>query len=172
MEANTNTRTRPKPGNKARKKQKPISQQSLLAMSQKQLDDLFTKSPCGEIPVGESDGMVVLAAGSGISKQVAELARIAWRGKVFNPAGRDLKNRILPIEIRALRAKVYMGTSRFDGKPVIVLDYKRSSPLTHWIRDEIREVAPGLYLGVVYWSGRKTIDFSLYFPKQARRGQG
>jgi len=31
------------------------------------------------------------------------------------------------------------------------------------IRDEIREVAPGLYLGVVFWDRLKILNFSLNF---------
>ncbi len=34
-----------------------------------------------------------------------------------------------------------------------------------WIRDEIRLIAPGMYLGVVFMGKKKTIDFVLVFPK-------
>jgi hypothetical protein len=50
-----------------------------------------------------------------------------------------------------------------DGREAIVLDYSVSSLPFRAIRDEIREVAPGLYLGVVYWVGTKTINFALQF---------
>ncbi|MGI8729918.1 MAG: hypothetical protein ACR2LK_08005, partial [Solirubrobacteraceae bacterium] len=73
----------------------------------------------------------------------------------------DLLNRILPIGLRAVRAKVYREESWFDGKDAIILDYSKSSLLARGIRDEIREVAPGLYLGIVYVRRMKTINFVL-----------
>ena len=54
--------------------------------------------------------------------------------------------------------------SWFDQKECIVLDYSKTSLLAQWIRDEIREVAPGIYLGMVYWGKKRLIDFALEFP--------
>jgi len=36
--------------------------------------------------------------------------------------------------------------------------------VAQWIRDEIREVAPSIYLGKVYWANKRLIDFALEFP--------
>ena len=52
-----------------------------------------------------------------------------------------------------------------DHSPHIVLGYFETSLLAHCIRDEIREVAPGLYLGKVYWGKKRLIDFAIEFPK-------
>ena len=49
-------------------------------------------------------------------------------------------------------------------KECIVLDYSETSLLAHWIRDEIREVAPRTYLGKVYLGKKRLIDFALEFP--------
>jgi len=35
--------------------------------------------------------------------------------------------------------------------------------VAQWIRDEIREVSPGVYLGKVYWSDKRLIDFARVF---------
>jgi hypothetical protein len=70
----------------------------------------------------------------------------------------------LPIGLKAIIAKVYKDASWFDGKECIVLDYSQTSLVAHWIRDEIRLVGPGVYLGIVYWSRKKLIDFALKFP--------
>jgi hypothetical protein len=53
-----------------------------------------------------------------------------------------------------VRAEVSVGPSWLDDRPCVVLDYSRSSVVAGWIRDEIREVAPGLYLGLVWGVGR------------------
>jgi hypothetical protein len=50
-----------------------------------------------------------------------------------------------------------------DQKQAIILDYSKTSLLAHWIRDEIRLVVPGLYLGIVYWDGHKILNFALHF---------
>jgi hypothetical protein len=64
---------------------------------------------------------------------------------------------------KAIRAKVYIDESWFDGKPAIILDYSKTSLVAHWVRDEIRQVYPGLYLGIVYWEHKKILDFALDF---------
>ena len=44
-----------------------------------------------------------------------------------------------------------------------MLDYSDTSLVAQWIRDEIREVSPGVYLGKVYWGRQRLIDFVLEF---------
>jgi hypothetical protein len=51
----------------------------------------------------------------------------------------------------------------FDQKECIVLDYSKTSLVAKHVRDEIREIGPGVYLGLVYWDHTKTIHFSLEF---------
>ena len=67
-----------------------------------------------------------------------------WQGKVFDAQKGLLKNKILVSGIEAIIAKVYKGASWLDGQECIVLDYSDTSVVAHWIRDEIREVAPGI----------------------------
>ncbi|HEX5415004.1 MAG TPA: hypothetical protein VFZ25_05005 [Chloroflexota bacterium] len=143
-----------------------LSATELERMTQEQLDELFRSSPAGEIPRGEGRGTVILAPGTEITDIAAQLIHlIAWQGKVFDPDQGELRNEILPIGLKAVIAKVYKSASWFDGKESIVLDYSHTSLIAHWIRDEIRQVAPGLYLGIVYWDQTKLINFSLTFPQ-------
>ena len=74
-----------------------------------------------------------------------------------------LNNRILALGLNAIIAKVYKGPSWLDGKECIVLDYSETSLVAHWIRDEIRLIAPACYLGVVYWDKTRLINFALQF---------
>ena len=136
----------------------------LLTMSQEQLDDLFKKSPAGKIPDGEGDGTAIVAPGTKFSPIVARfISHFAWQGKVFDAKNGVLKNRILPFGLNAIIAKVYKGPSWLDGKECIVLDYSETSTIAQWIRDEIREIQPGLYLGKVYWDKTRLIDFAIQF---------
>jgi hypothetical protein len=136
----------------------------LLKMSQAELDELFTKSSTGEIPNGEATGTAIVAPGSSYTTEVASwINHFAWQGKVFDAQNGQLKNKILPFGLNAIIAKVYKAPSWLDGKECIVLDYSETSVVAHWIRDEIRQIGSGLYLGKVYWDKKRLIDFALQF---------
>ncbi len=136
----------------------------LLAMSQEQLDDLFRASPAGEIPNGQGKGTAIIAPGSRFSDEIAEfVSYFGWQGKVFDAQKGVLKNKILPFGIEAIVARVYKEPSWLDGKECIVLDYSETSIVAQWIRDEIRLISPNFYLGKVYWSKKRLIDFCLQF---------
>ena len=135
-------------------------------MSQAQLDQVFRDSPAGDIPNGEGQGTAIIDPGTELEATAAKLIHLfAWQGKVFDAARGELRNKILPIGLKAIIAKVYKGDSWFDSKPCIVLDYSQTSLIAHYIRDEIRQIGDGLYLGIVYWSKTKCINFALNFPR-------
>jgi hypothetical protein len=145
----------------------PLIAENLLDKSQEELDDLFRASPAGPIPAGEAEGTVIIAPDTApaLGDTAAKLAHlIAWKGKVFDPERGELRNRIGPTGALAIRARVFYDTSWFDSHEAIILDYSETSLVAHWIRDEIRLVGPGLYLGIVYWDDTKILNFSLQFP--------
>jgi len=136
----------------------------LLKMSQAELDDVFKAADAGPIPDGQADGTAIIAPGTSWSAEIATLINFfAWQGKVFDSKSGYLKNRILPLGINAIVAKVYKAPSWLDNKECIVLDYSETSVVAHWIRDEIRLISPGLYLGLVYFDKKRLINFALKF---------
>jgi len=136
----------------------------LLQMSQKQLDELFSAHDAGPIPDGEARGTAIIAPGTAMSEQIATFINIfAWQGKVFDAKAGLLRNHILALGLKAIIARVYKGPSLLDGKECIVLDYSETSLVASHIRDEIRQIEPGFYLGKVYWDKGRLIDFSLDF---------
>ncbi|MBV9287533.1 MAG: hypothetical protein JO288_06885 [Hyphomicrobiales bacterium] len=138
----------------------------LLAMSQADLDALFSAHDAGPIPDGEAEGTAIIAPGTVFSSEIAAAINIfAWKGKVFDAGAGFLRNEILPFGLKAIVARVYKAPSWLDGKECIVLDYSETSLLASHIRDEIRLVDTGLYLGKVYWDKKRLIDFSLKFRK-------
>ena len=142
----------------------PYTVPQLLAMSQKELDDLFTNSPPGDIPNGEAQGTAIISPGTTYSQEIAHLINhFGWQGKNFDAANASLKNRITAFGFNAIIAKIYKGPSWLDGKECIVLDYSQTSLVASHIRDEIRQIGPGMYLGKVYWDKKRTIDFALLF---------
>ena len=145
-----------------------ITVNDLLKMSQAELDALFTSSEAGPIPDGQGDGTAIVAPGTAFSAEIAKLVNVfAWQGKVFDAAKGVLRNRIGAFGMKAIIARVYKEASWLDGKECIVLDYSETSLVAQWIRDEIRLVAPGLYLGKVYWNKARLIDFALTFPSSS-----
>jgi hypothetical protein len=137
----------------------------LLSMSQEALDDLFSNSPSGDIPNGEGQGTAIIAPGTKYSAEIAALINtFGWQGKTFDAAHGTLRNRILASGLNAIVAEVYKTASWFDNKECIVLDYSKTSLVAEHIRDEIRQIGPGIYLGIVYWDKNRTIHFSLQFP--------
>ncbi|HEY8687060.1 MAG TPA: hypothetical protein VIO57_15780 [Chloroflexota bacterium] len=136
----------------------------LQEMNQAELDTLFRNSPAGPIPNGEADGIAIVAPDFELSELAAKVINLlAWKGKVFDAASGQLRNQVSPLGIKAVIADVYRGESWFDGKECIVLDYSKTSLVAHWVRDEIREVSPALYLGIVFWEHDKLINFTLDF---------
>ncbi len=143
----------------------PFDVPQLLKMSQQELDDLFKASPAGPIPDGPAKGTAIVAPGTVWSPEIAEfISYFIWEGKTFDAAHGVLTNRLLSFGLNAIVAEVYKDKSWLDGQECIVLDYSKTSLVAKWIRDEIRLIQPGLYLGKVYWSDKRLIDFCLQFP--------
>jgi len=142
----------------------PYDANKLMSMSQAELDDLFRASEAGPIPSGSATGTAIIAPGTKYSAHIAEVInRFGWQAKVFDAENGVLKNRVLVFGFEAILAKVYKAPSWLDNKECIVLDYSETSLLAHYIRDEIRLIGPGFYLGKVYWAKDRLIDFCLQF---------
>ena len=135
-------------------------------MPRDELDALFRTSPAGIIPAGKSRGTAILAPGKGIDRLLQAMVRaLWWKGKVFRPPTADLKNRIGPLGTLLIRARVYEDESWFSPGRAIILDYSKTSLLARKIRDEIRQVGPGVYLGQVFWGQKRIALFMLEFPR-------
>ncbi|MGE0599992.1 MAG: hypothetical protein AB7J35_10010 [Dehalococcoidia bacterium] len=148
----------------------PLTPKDLLDLSQTELDELFRSSEAGPIPAGEAAGTVIMHPGTVFADIAAEAAEaVAWQGKVFDPATKTLKNKVTAAGVQEVQAAVDFGESWFDQKKCIVLDYSKTSTVARAIRDEIRQVAPGVYLGIVFIGDKKTINFALDFNNPGSR---
>jgi hypothetical protein len=141
-----------------------VTLNDLTGMSQAELDDLFRRSPMGDVPDGDADGTAIVAPGTQLERPILWFARwLAWQGKVFDRNRGVLVNKVGPFGVHLFKAWVYIAPSWFDGQPAIILDYSKASLLARKVRDEIREVSPGTYLGIVFYGQAKTINFVLQF---------
>lgn len=125
-------------------------------MSRSELDDAFRGGVPGTIPAGRTRGTAMLAPGTAVDGVLRPLIRaLIWKGKVFQPQTQDLKNLLSPFGVPGIRARVYEDLSWFDQAPAIIIDYSRTSLVARMIRDEIRQVAPGVYVGQIFlWKKR------------------
>ena len=143
----------------------PMDVDTLLKMSESQLDDLFSKSTAGPIPDGAAKGTAIIAPGTTFSPAIAQaISFFTWQGKSFDGPHGVLRNKISVLGLNAIVAEVYKGPSWYDKKECIVLDYSKTSTVAGWIRDEIRQLEPGTYLGKVYGHDKALIHFALQFP--------
>ncbi|HZL46716.1 MAG TPA: hypothetical protein VFC28_10855 [Opitutaceae bacterium] len=143
----------------------------LLGKTQSALDEIFSAYAPGPIPQGNAEGEAIVWPGTFWTRLIARFVHdLAWQGKVFTPnpagSGATLVNKLTPVGVQAVVARVYYTPSWLDGKQCIVLDYSKTSFLARKIRDEIRLIDPAghLYLGKVWWGKTRLIDFALKFP--------
>jgi hypothetical protein len=140
---------------------------ALVAETTEGLGELFGAGTAGAIPDGRGKGTVLLGTGGRAARVAAALCyALAWRGKVVNARQGRLRNILTPLGIQAIEAAVYKQDSWYDGETCIVLDYSKTSLLARMIRDEIREIAPGVFLGLVFWGRRHVLDFALDFRQR------
>jgi hypothetical protein len=137
----------------------------LTRLSGEALDELYRGAAPGAVPRGVGRGTAIVAPSRRAGRLLAAFVRLtAWKGKQFDDDGRQLVNLVSPFGIRAIRADVYMGDSWLDGRPAIFIDYSKTSWLARWVHDEVREIEPGRYLGLVYLRRRRLpVRFALRF---------
>jgi hypothetical protein len=136
----------------------------LVRTRRRDLTGLFRAAPAGPVPSGRGAGTVLLGTGGLLSVLAAVLSRaLVWRGKIVDARAGRLTNLVTPLELHAFTAEVYVQGSWVDGAPCTVLDYSRTSRLARAVRDELREVAPQVYLGPVFLGRRHVLDFVLDF---------
>jgi hypothetical protein len=127
---------------------RPCSFDALVRMNWPELEQLYRQSEAGTIPHGLTLGRAIYPSGQTLSGPRAAVSRMVWRGKFFKDDCTMINQWRC---CKATRARVYYGPSWLDCKPSIILDYQGMARFV-WtdVRDEIREVAPGLYVGAMY----------------------
>jgi hypothetical protein len=143
----------------------PQTMGELVRMSQAELTALYLAAPPAPLPSGFLPGRAIKDPGSARTARNARTTRLVWQGKIFRDDG-TMINRFFGVT-KAIPGQVYVGESVLDGRPSLILDYSKSR-LWPTVRDEVREVAPGLYLGIMYKGGAMT-DPPMFFTLDARR---
>ena len=135
--------------------------EELILKNSCELEQIYRQAKPGTFPVGFARGHVIYRQNEPLAHSKERVTALLWHGKHFSADG-TLINQWAGV--RAIRAKVHFGESWLDGQQSIILDYSDTSLLWSDVRDEMREVAPGLYVGAMY-RGRCQ-QLKLYFVLQ------
>ncbi|HEY2159561.1 MAG TPA: hypothetical protein VGH33_28310, partial [Isosphaeraceae bacterium] len=65
--------------------------------------------------------------------------------------------------VRSVPGRLYQAESWRDGQPALILDYQETSRIYRNNSDEIRQVGPGLYLGLMYARTSPEPTLKMYF---------
>jgi len=120
----------------------------LLSLKQEHLDNLYKTLPAGPIPNGKARGRAAFFPGTLLGTVTQIATALFWQGKIFDLKDGSMANRILGFT--AIKAKIFYGKSKLDSRKSIILDYAETSRAAGMIIDEIRLVAPNIYLGRGY----------------------
>jgi hypothetical protein len=137
----------------------------LLAMCPAQLEAVYRQGCVAAIPRGKIKGTALVATGTAHGPALSHGARLIWQGKIFEPCQNTAVNRFFCLPI--IRGQVYYGCSWHDGGPALILDYGQTSCVYKNYRDEIRQVGPGLYLGLMYDRTTAPPKTVMYFALEA-----
>ena len=141
---------------------RPVTLESLREMNYRELSELYrqAKRPASISSLDGDARGAMLAWRRPASGPLAAMLRamgasrtFPWEGKTFQSADGERGTGINRINmLRKMRwfpFKTRFDASFLDGKPTFVLDYSGpgNPPLINQIVDEVREVAPGLFMG-------------------------
>lgn len=122
---------------------------SLLRMSPCELNKIYMTGHPGPVPSGFYPGTPIMYAGTHLALPVSNMVGSLWKGKVICRDEEIMRN--LVGKRLVVPAAIYPAESWLDGKPALIMDYQGMG--TRWAdrgRDEIRQIAPHLYLGITY----------------------
>lgn len=164
----------------------PASLDDLAARTTVELDGLYRS---GAVPAslraldGAPTGRMLTVRKLERGRLGRALARFAaspsfvWGGKSFESTSATSGTGINRVRLPGLLGsqslfpfRTSVAPSSLDGAPAIVLDYDLPENPA-WIRrvhDEVREVAPGLFLGPAMWKGRRAKTTVLWFALDTR----
>lgn len=177
--------SQPHSASKIASRMSSLTLDALASKSLVELDALYREATVSTT-MHAADGALVgrMLAVRGVPGPLAKRLRrfaasrsFVWEGKTFE-ASTDSRgvghNRVFVPRVLG-RQNLFpfatsFGPSAIDGRPTLVLDYDldvNPSYIRH-IHDEIREVAPGLFLGPAMWKGAADKTLVLWFALDSR----
>lgn len=143
----------------------PLCPEQLVCMSPCELEELYRSAEPGPIPNGYARGKAIRYAGTSKAVRASKMTGLVWHGKWFDCTDGTLLNEWC-FGVKAIRAQVSYGPSWLDGRPSIIMDYGATSTVWRDVRDELRQIGPGLYLGLMYQRKCPCPKFKMFFALQ------
>jgi hypothetical protein len=118
--------------------------ESLRTLSMSQFENVFESLPADPpYPTGQGQGYAWLDSSSKTPIQIQNLVHNIWQGKSFyNVLGAHIVYDLF-FGQQVPPGVMHYGTSHLDGRGVLLFDWRLYTPF--W--DEVRMVAPGVYIG-------------------------
>lgn len=108
-----------------------------------------------------------------VLRAAASSSVFPWRGKSFraDPARGEGINRVFSERLRLFRFETFIARSRAGEFDALQLDYDlpENPPVIRSIKDEIREIEPGVWLGQAYLQTSSRDLLWLYFGLARQR---
>ncbi len=125
----------------------PLTLCELKRLSPCELDQQFGRGTAAALPIGAVRGHILCRVEGKLPGVRTRLGGAVWKGKYFYPDGCFINQWV---GFRAISSCAVIAPSLYDGRPCIVLEYAPGTPIFGNTRDELREIAPGQYLGRFY----------------------
>jgi hypothetical protein len=138
-----------------------LTASALLRLCLPELESIYRNGSVPDVPDGKLRGTVVVAPRGNTNRTMSRASRLLWQGKVFDQQCSEAVNKFFGM--RLIKGQLSEGESWLDGKPALILDYRGTSLIYANVRDEIRQVAPGLYLGVMFEESCCGANFKTFF---------
>jgi hypothetical protein len=123
------------------------SLKQMQRLSERELECLYAQADAAPLPVGFVRGQVLFLSGRPLPRVGARVSGLVWKGKHFDEQGWFINQWT---GFRAIASHATYGASWYDGRPCLVLQYPEGTALLGNMRDEVREIGPGVYLARVY----------------------
>ena len=157
----------------------PGSLDALLELGPEALSTLYRTATVPRLADVQGDlrgrMLAIPAFSRGAARPLGALAHVLasqswfpWRGKSFSPLGEDRGegiNRIVSDRFKLYRFETFIGPSRAGAFDAVQLDYDlpENPFFIRVIKDEIRQLSPGLYLGQAWLNVGNEPKLGLYF---------
>lgn len=143
------------------KAQSPVSLDSLGKMNSLQLEELYRNGKVFEPTDGYLKGKAFPKPDKFAHKLRSETIGLVWKGKNIYTKDAIMLNQVGKKQMVA--ASISNEESWLDGKPSVIFDYASGPKWAQNARDEVREIAPGLYLGIMYFRDCPCPKMGMFF---------
>ena len=143
------------------KAQTTLNIDSLGKMSASQLEELYRNGKVFEPRDGYLKGRAFPKPDKLGHQLRSEAIGLVWKGKNIYTKEAIMLNQVG--KKQKVAASISKEESWLDGKPSVIFDYASGPKWAQKARDEVREIAPGLYLGIMYFRDCPCPKMGMFF---------